>query len=199
MFTIRQKEKKKKILLLSDEDIKLGFWAIEMLEEEHNKKENMKKEFKTSEEMVAEWEKGAELDSHVQIVLNAIKTPDGTVLMSHHRHDYVTYTDKTNGLEYMVDGGHEYLRRNVHEGDPYEEVSVTDSAPFEQIRESLHWGNRGKDNRQPLMYVPISKMADDHIQAILDLKMGAEWVQSTMREELSYRKENNISVAETER
>jgi len=49
------------------------------------------------------------------------------------------------------------------------------------------------------MYVPISKMADDHLEAILNLGMGAEWVQSTMREELSYRKENNISVAETER
>jgi len=156
----------------------------------------MNKNFKTPEEMVLEWEIAAELDSHPQIVLNAIKTPDGTIIMSHHRHDYVTYTD-ANGLDYMVDGGHDYLRRNLHEGAPYIELSVTDSAPFEQIRESLHWGNRGKDNRQPLKFLPICRMADDHLEAILRLKMGGEWVQSIMREELSYREENNIHVAET--
>lgn len=154
------------------------------------------KKFKTSEEMVREWEERSEKNSHPQIVLNAIKTPDGTVIASYHRHDYKTHTD-ANGLEYMVDGGYDYLRRNFHENAPYEEMSVTDSAPFEQIRESLHWGNRGKDGKQPLNYVPIYRMADDHIEAILDIEMGAEWVRSIMREELSYRKKNSIHVAET--
>ena len=156
----------------------------------------MGEKFLTPQEMVNEWENRAESNALPNIILNSIKTPDGTILISHHRHDYVTYKD-ANGLEYMVDGGHDYLRRNLHEAAPYEELSVTDSAPFEQIRESLYWGNRGKDNKQPLSFVPICRMADDHLQAILNLKMGAEWVQGYMREELSHRKTNSISVAET--
>jgi hypothetical protein len=39
-----------------------------------------------------------------RIVANRIRTPDGTILESKHRHDYVTYTD-ANGKQYMVDGG----------------------------------------------------------------------------------------------
>ena len=48
-----------------------------------------------------------------QIVLNSIMTPDGTVLISHHRHDYVTHLDK-NGELYLVDGGTDYLKRFVN-------------------------------------------------------------------------------------
>lgn len=155
-----------------------------------------KKTFKTPAEMVNEWENAQELNSRPRLILNRIKTPDGTILTSYFRHDYVVYED-ANGMEYMVDGGLDYLRRNVHEDDPYEELSVTDSAPFEQIRESLHWGNRGKDGKQPLRFLPICRMADDHLQAILDIEMGADWVRSYMKEELDYRKENNISVKET--
>ena len=35
------------------------------------------------------------------ILRNALKTPDGTVITSRHRHDYVTHTD-TNGKEYIL-------------------------------------------------------------------------------------------------
>ena len=66
-----------------------------------------------------------------RIVCNRIQTPDGTILISQHRHDYQIYTDK-NGLEYMVDGGCDYLRRNVHYEAPHTELSVYDTAPFSE-------------------------------------------------------------------
>jgi hypothetical protein len=132
-----------------------------------------------------------------QIILNQIKTPDGTILKSMHRHDYVTYTDK-NGLQYMVDGGHDYLRRNVHEDAPYEELTIYDDDLFEVIRENFHRGGRGKDGTEPLTWVPISKMSDAWLLACITYneERGLELSQSSKfyKMELMYRQEKGISI-----
>ena len=73
-----------------------------------------------------------------RIVSNRILTPDGTILESMHRHDYVTYED-ANGLEYMVDGGLDYLRRNVHDDAPYIELSVYSDDSHDVIRDVFKW------------------------------------------------------------
>jgi len=123
------------------------------------------------------------------------KTPDGTILTSNHVHDYVTYVDK-NGEEYMVDGGLNYLRRIVQddEKDEYEELSITTEAPFEQIRESMHWGTYGKNMDQPLRYVTVNQMSDEHIGAILEKNMGAPWVQDILRKEIKFRRKKGITI-----
>lgn len=38
----------------------------------------------------------------ISIISSRLQTPDGTVLHSKHRHDYVTHTD-ANGKEYMLE------------------------------------------------------------------------------------------------
>lgn len=152
------------------------------------------------------------------IVLNQIATPDGTILKSMHRHDYVTYVDK-NGLEYMVDGGNEYLRRNIHVSKPklfdkiksffgikwidpvaYTELSVYSNAPFEVIRTVLHRGGRGKDGTEPLTWVPLDKMSDMWIVACIKYNeergFSRSYVTSMYRKELKYRKKNKISIAD---
>jgi hypothetical protein len=101
------------------------------------------------------------------IVLNQIRTPDGTILRSLNRHHYQTYRD-ANGKEYMVDGGTDYLRRNVHDDAPYEELSIYSDDSFDVIRRSLHWGTYGPKGDQAKRYVPMADMSDDHIRAILD-------------------------------
>lgn len=156
---------------------------------------NKRNNFISPTELVKSWEEKTENESakRPQIILNRIKTPDGTILTSYSVHDYRTHIDK-NGLEYMVDGGLEYLRRNVHQEYPYEELSVTSEAPFEQIRESLHWGSYGKYGDQPLHYIPLYRMTNAHIQAILDHNIGGEWFRKYLRKELSYRKRNNIII-----
>ena len=125
-----------------------------------------------------------------KLVSNKIRTPDGTILQSFHRHDYKGYTDK-NGKDYMVDGGLEYLRRIVHDDAPYEELSVTWGDPFEKIRESFCWGTRGKGGRDPLKWVELMNLSTDHIEAILATQFAPKqesWVRQLMEKELEYRK-----------
>ena len=134
-----------------------------------------------------------------QIILNQIKTPDGTILKSMHRHDYVTYTDK-NGLVYMVDGGNEYLRRNVNEEAPHEELTIYADAPFEIIRENFHRGGRGKDGTEPLTWVPMSKMSDEWLLACItyNKKLGLDesTANDIYKKELKYRQAQGISIAD---
>jgi hypothetical protein len=134
-----------------------------------------------------------------RIILNQIKTPDGTIIKSMHRHDYVTYTD-ANGLDYMVDGGSDYLRRNVHTESPYEELTIYEDAPFEVIRESFHRGGRGKDGLQPLTWTPMSKMSDAWLQACIlyNDERGQEdsFANEMYKAELNYRAQNGIFIKE---
>lgn len=125
--------------------------------------------------------------SKERIVSNRIRTPDGTILESMHRHDYVTYTD-ANGKEYMVDGGLDYLRRNLHDDAPYEELSVYDDASYALIREVFKWGTRGKDGKQPLTYVPLKDLTTEHIEAILETQTHIqEHIRKIFLDELSFR------------
>jgi len=101
------------------------------------------------------------------LVYNAIRTPDGTVLESMTRHDFNVYVDK-NGKEYMVDGGLEYVRRNVHADAPYEELSVYITDGHDKVREVVKWGTYGKDGNQALTYILLKDMSTEHICACLE-------------------------------
>lgn len=134
-----------------------------------------------------------------RIIVNQIRTPDGTILKSMHRHDYVQYTDK-NGLEYMVDGGTDYLRRIVHEEAPYEELTIYEDDSFEVIRENYCRGGRGKDGTQPLTWVPMSQMNDNWLAACIvyneERGMGDSFANDMYRKEQKYRTEHGITIAE---
>jgi len=134
-----------------------------------------------------------------RIIVNQIRTPDGTVLKSMTRHDYVQYTDK-NGKDYMVDGGTDYLRRIVHEEAPYEELTIYEDSPFEIIRENLCRGGRGKDGTQPLTWVPMNQMNDNWLAACIvyneERGMGDSFANEMYRKEQDYRKEHNITITE---
>jgi len=162
---------------------------------------------------------------NIRIILNRIKTPDGTILTSHHRHDYVTHIDK-NGFEYMVDGGNDYLRRNINSTklsllkrlfivflslfgyiwiDPAKhiELSVYSNAPFEVIRENFCRGGRGKDGRQPLTWVALKDMNDEWLEACivynLERDMGDSYASMMYVAEQDYRKINKIKIEENDK
>ena len=122
---------------------------------------------------------------------NRIRTPDGTILESMHRHDYVTYID-ANGKEYMVDGGLDYLRRNVHDDAPYTELSVLSTDEHSVIREVFKWGTYGIDGKQPLKYLILKDMSWDHIEAILETQTQLrDHVRQVFVNELDYRGKND--------
>jgi hypothetical protein len=122
---------------------------------------------------------------------NRIRTPDGTILESMHRHDYVTYID-ANGKEYMVDGGLDYLRRNIHDDAPYTELSVLSTDEHSVIREVFKWGTYGIDGKQPLKYLILKDMSWDHIEAILETQTQLrDHVRQVFVNELDYRGKNN--------
>ena len=120
-----------------------------------------------------------------QMVRNALRTPDGTVIESYNRHDYKTYTD-ANGKEYMIDGGLDYIRSSANGDEVY--LTVTTDDPFETIRESFRWGTRGPDGKQPLEYRVLSKLDTDHIQAILETQTHIPpWLTKVFETELEFR------------
>ena len=118
-------------------------------------------------------------------MLNRIKTPDGTILTSYNRHDYKEYKDTITKEVLMVDGGTDYVRRNI---GTYEELSVYDDGTHTTRRSAVHWGTRGKDNKQPLTYKPIKDLDSDHIEAILRTQTQiSEFYKEVFKEELKYR------------
>jgi hypothetical protein len=125
------------------------------------------------------------MTSETRLLLNRIKTPDGTILTSYNRHDYLTHKDAITKEVLMVDGGNDYARRHV---GTYEELSVYDDGSHLTRRSALHWGTRGKDNKQPLTYKPIKDLDSDHIEAILRTQTQiSEFYKEVFKEELKYR------------
>ena len=101
-----------------------------------------------------------------QLIYNAIRTPDGTILVSHHRHDYVAHTD-ANGDYYSNDGGTEYIRRSVNK-IPAEDLSLYDDEPFEVLREHIFRGTFGEFGNESFRYVKLSEIDDEWLGAIID-------------------------------
>ena len=129
------------------------------------------------------------------ILVNKIQTPDGTILESKHRHDYVSHTD-ANGEYYMVDGGKDYLKRSINI-IPAIDLTIEDDGSHELRRQYLTWGsNYDKDmNRLPeTIYNPIMNMTSDHIIAILE----GGWVKNNpfyeelFKEELKFRIKESV-------
>ena len=118
-----------------------------------------------------------------QLVRNALRTPDGTVLESRHRHDYKTHIDSIDGLEYMVDGGLDYARRSLMG----EDLCVYTYDSFELKRKSFKWGTYGINGDEPLKHVALSDMSTEHIEAILNTQILNTWVEELMEAELGYR------------
>ncbi len=132
------------------------------------------------------------------LLVNKIKTPDGTILQSFYNHDYKTHRD-ANGEVYMVDGGITGATRRSVNNEPYIELSVYSDAPHEIIRENFTWGTYGKNLDKPLTWVVLCDMSDEHIRAVLDYKGGPPpFIEKVFIDELIYREKYDLHVEEGE-
>lgn len=122
-----------------------------------------------------------------EILSSQLKTPDGTILESSHRHDCVTHKD-ANGKEYMLDGGCKYIRCSMN-GDE-EMLTVSTDAPHSVIREVVTWGTYGKNGDEDFKRVKIANMTVDHIKACLETQVAnmLPALYKVMEYELEYRK-----------
>lgn len=130
-----------------------------------------------------------------QIVYNAVQCKAcKKVLVSYSQHDY-----KTCGCpqDTMVDGGTAYARFGGVDMDKVKSLCVYLDEDFTKVRDYAHWGNRGKDGKQPLTYLPLSQMTNNHLIALLDYGI-INWYKQLVEQELDYRKEHGIVIADRE-
>jgi hypothetical protein len=120
------------------------------------------------------------------LLVNAIITPDGTILESLHRHDYQTHID-ANGEEYMIDGGLDYVRRSINKEPAIDAFVFTDDK-HEVIREAFKWGTYGKNGDQPLVRKTLASLDTEHIEAILRTQLHLkDHIRKVFEGELEYR------------
>jgi len=62
-------------------------------------------------------------------------------------------------------------------------------------RDVMLWGTYGKNGDQPLKYVFLKDMTNEHIQAIIDTQKSiSDRYKIAFENELEYRKDNNIKI-----
>lgn len=121
-----------------------------------------------------------------QLVYNSVTCQEcNETIVSYHRHDYKTCSCPNNA---MVDGGTDYLRYGAKDMSKIKIFAVYDDDPYETVRQYATRGSRGVDGKQPLTWIPLCKMEDGHLEAVLDYG-GTEWHMNLIRREIQYRKD----------
>ena len=127
------------------------------------------------------------------VIYRKLITPDGTELVSNHRHDYVTHIDR-NGKRYMLDGGHMggYYRMSANGDEKIVEIKTEDG--FEMVRDYF-----GRWNNQMNKFIKLKYISDEWLQNIIDYFIFHNLTGRVFRlfvEEKLYRAEKEIYLSE---
>jgi len=126
------------------------------------------------------------------ILYNALRTPDGHVLVSRSVHDYRIWDD-ANGKQYMIDGGREYIRRSAN-GDEEDLTLYTDD-PHEKLREVFTWTSFGIDGDKSPQNNYLKDLSDSHIKAILVTQSHMpDYMRLLFKTEQRYRLDGDVST-----
>jgi hypothetical protein len=99
-------------------------------------------------------------------IQNALKTPDGTIIISRKVHQYSEHEG------YFVDGGLEnYSGYGYPDGceNEFEPLFLYENDDFQTKKEKLVWGTYGKDGREPLKWIKLIDCEDEHLKSILNI------------------------------
>lgn len=102
------------------------------------------------------------------LILNRWRTPDGTILVSKHRHDFVQHYDTCVKDEYFIDGGNDYVRMSKN-AVPMVDMCIYADGPYETVRQHERRGAmvsfKGNDNETyyKTVWVPLRAMSDQHL------------------------------------
>lgn len=131
------------------------------------------------------------------MTINYIKCKDDKYLFSFYGHDYKTHTT-SDGSFYMIDGGFNYTRFSIPEGEELRKAEISELIPH--IRESFVWGkNYNKDGTrtETTEYAFLKDLTTDHIFGIIKYIDGSSTIRPTQIKEiflteLLYRDKNEI-------
>lgn len=123
-----------------------------------------------------------------KLLVNKIMCPDGTVLQSLHRYDFVEHTT-SDGDYYFIDGGLEYQRYGGTHLDKVVNLAIYDTDPHTTIREEVVWGNRYDKDKNLLpktRWIKIKDLTNDHLAGIYHhVEVGT--YSKIMLDEINYR------------
>jgi hypothetical protein len=135
-----------------------------------------------------------------EIIYSGLYTPDGTLLESLDRHDYKVYEDTLTKKNYMIDGGHEYIRRSNH-GDE-KVITITSNLPHDIIRLYAFrtgWGNpKSLDYGKNRLLTRICYMDDEYLEASINYVTRTSLINGNiihlniLLDEQIYRIKNNV-------
>jgi hypothetical protein len=88
----------------------------------------------------------------------------------------------------MVDGGTAYLRYGGKDMRKLSLYTIYADDDFQLVRQYANRGSRGPNGDEPLTWIPLCKMTDDHLEAVLDYG-GADWHLELIKKEIEWRKQ----------
>ena len=121
-----------------------------------------------------------------KLLLNRWKSKDGTVLISHSQHDFVSHFDTVDQTTVFIDGG---LGPFVRVSGDLENMCLYDTdEDHMELRELYPWTSYGTDGQQPPKTQVIKDLTTEHIENILKTQIHLqEHVLNMFRRELTYR------------
>lgn len=120
-----------------------------------------------------------------RLIANRWQCPDGTVLQSLHRYDYVSHKDVLTGEECFVDGG---IFGVLRTSGNLKDLCVYSNDPHEVKREVFYWKTYGKNGDKPGEWICLKDIGIGHMNAILSTQTRlSEEVRSLFIDEIKFR------------
>ena len=119
------------------------------------------------------------------LLVNRIKTPDGTILQSKHRHDYQSYKDK-NGETYILDGGIDYIKSSINK-EKATSLHLYLNDDFNEIRKYFYNDYFFKEKS-------LSELPDTYLEQLQKNIKKDQILVILLEKELIYRFNNNIKI-----